>query len=228
MRRPAFALAVLLLTLVYAGAAFAARGDPKKALTKVDQARAEAMLLTRADLAPSFRSSPSSNDDSGAYCKALDESDLTLSGEAESPYFQQAVGGVTAISVSSVAQVYRSRREADTSWRRGTSRAGERCAKTILTRLLGQTGARVLSFSRVAFPSLAQRSLRYRLTASVTGQGLGPGSAVKLFFDVVVLQHSRAHVSLLFFTLERPLARSQEVALAGLAARRMAAALPIG
>ena len=61
------------------------------------------MLLKRADLGPGFTASPQSAADADDYCKALDESDLTVTGEAESPAFRRAV-----VSVSSAASVYES------------------------------------------------------------------------------------------------------------------------
>ncbi len=81
------AAALLVLALVLSGVSLGARGDPKKRITPADQARARAMLLRKSDFSLAFRAGPAST---GAdfYCAALDESDLTVTGQAESPSFR--------------------------------------------------------------------------------------------------------------------------------------------
>ena len=89
----------LLLALAVAGTALAARGDPDKQIRQADQARAKAMLLRPADFNPAFTARPSSSGGSGDfYCGALDESDLTLTGEARSRSFTATTEYVTSTS----------------------------------------------------------------------------------------------------------------------------------
>lgn len=198
---------VLLLALVGTGAALAARGDPQKKITAADQARAKAMLLRKADFSAVFKATPASADEGDFYCKALDESDLTLTGEAESPTFQ---GGVEF--VSSLSQVYRSLADANASWRRGTSAAGEKCLRTEFARDGG-----LVSFRRKAFPRLGQRSIAYRLVASSQG--------VRVFFDVVVVQQSRGQAALLLGSAVTPMPKAEAVGLTRIVAQRMAKAM---
>jgi hypothetical protein len=218
LRTATFA-AVLLVALAGAAAALAGRGDPKKAITKVDQARAKAMLVRRSDLAPGFKASPQGKD-SNAYCAALDESDLTVTGDAESPdYTLQAPGRL--ISITSQAQLYRTSKQALASWRRGTSAAGERCAAKELTRAIGSSGGKFRSLRRMTFSKVAPLTVAYRVTAQVTS-GL---TTVPVYVDVVVLQRGRAQAAFFVFSLGAPLVQSETIAFAKLTAARMARAM---
>jgi len=206
------AVAFLLALLVVSGAALAARGDPQKKITPADQARAKAMLLRKTDLGPGFKAKPADQSDDDFYCKALDESDLTLTGEAESPDFDTDL-----VFISSIAQVYESVADANTSWRRGTSAAGEKCLSDEFRRQLKADGLRVGSFRRTSFPRIADRSIAYRLAAS--GQG------VKVYIDFAVLQESRAQAALFFVSAPTSVAKAEQVRLARIVAGRMAKAM---
>jgi hypothetical protein len=203
----------VVLALVSTGGALAARGDPQKRITPADQARAKSMLLRRADLSAGFTSTSPGNEPV-PYCKALDESDPTLTCEAESADFAQPA---TATVVSSAAQVYRSLRDANTSWRRGTSVAGVRCVEQTLRRELLKGGIRDVQLTRQAFPRVAQRSVAFRV--------VGVAQGIPVFFDVVLVQQSRAHVSLLFGAALQPVLKAEQVRLARLVGTRMAKAM---
>lgn len=206
------ALAVLLVVgLVVTSSALAARGEPRKRITPADQARAKAMLLKRGDV-PGYVASPVMPESPTPYCKALDESDLTLSGDAESPDY---TAGATV--VSSYAQVYSTRAQADASWRRGTSRAGEKCALTVVRKELAREGVQLESFGSVAFPSLAEGTIAYRAVASNQG--------VRIVVDVVTLRRGRAHVALAFGSAIVPFDRPAQIRLARVLAARMAKAM---
>jgi len=206
------AVALLVASLVGSGVALADRGDPKKKITPADQARAKAMLLRKSDLGPGFKSKPATSTDDDFYCKALDESDLTLTGEAESPDFDSEL-----VFVSSLAQVYESLADANTSWRRGTSAAGEKCLRDEFRRSFKADGLRVLSFRRVPFPRFADRSIAYRLVASSQG--------IEIHIDIVVLQESRAQAALLLLSAPTPVPKAEEVRLTRVIAGRMAKAM---
>ena len=112
------ALLVVLASLALVGAATAANGEPKKALTKKDQAAAQSIVLKRGDLGAGFVARKRPDDDGlpkGARCGPLDESDLTVTGDAESPDFHFSSGPLF-VTVGSTAQVYRTLREANASW----------------------------------------------------------------------------------------------------------------
>lgn len=169
----------LAVALVSAGAALAARGDPRERFTAVDQTRARAMLLRKADLGTAFTAVPPSQRETGFSCRALDESDLTITGKASSPQFVQGVA-----FVASTAYVYASVGDANASWSRGTSPAGQRCLRDGLRRELQRTGAQLRSFAKLQFPRVGRRSVSYRAVAERQG--------VPIYLDLVALQHGRA------------------------------------
>lgn len=203
---------VLVIMLGTAGAALGGRGDPEKRIVPADQARAKVMLLRRSDFGSAFKTTPPSGAETDFYCKALDESDLTLTGEAESPTFQ---GGVEF--VSSLSQVYESRADSNASWRRGTSAAGETCARDAFRRQFQKDGVRMESFRRIAFPPSAERSVAYRLVAFSQG--------ARVFLDVVVLKQGRAQAALLLGSALTPMPKDVEVQLARVVAGRMKSAM---
>jgi len=208
---PRIALLSLVVVLTCATGALAARGDPQKRIVPADQTRARAMLLRQGDLAPGFTATaPTAGSD--AYCGALDGSDLTLTGEAKSPLY--AAAGVFA---SSLAQVYETVADSNAAWRRGTSRAGERCARDALARQFGSRGLGVQSFRRVAFPRIAEKSVAYRLV--VAAQGL------RVYVDVVVLRQGRAQAAAVFGSALAPFPKDVEVRLARLVEQRARTAM---
>ena len=206
---------VVAIALTVSTAALAVRGEPQKELTPGDNARARSILLKKSDLGPGFKPTPQSAAEVDFYCKALDEADLTLTGEAESPNFERGI-----VFVSSSAQVYGSRADASTSWRRGTTAAGERCARDVLRREFAKEGIRLESYRRVAFPNVAQRSVAYRVHLSARSQGV----TVRLVMDFIALMHSRAHAAVFFGGLS-PVHPSEQLPLVELVAQRMASAM---
>lgn len=207
-----FAAALLALALVLSGVSLGARGDPKKKITPADQARARAMLLRKADFSLAFRAAPASTG-SDFYCAALDESDLTLTGEAESPSF---VGGVEF--VASTSYVYASRANANASWRRGTSPAGQKCLRRGLQNEIQGTSVGLVSFRKLPFPTFAERSVLYRVVAEQQG-------GVRVYLDLVALQQSRAQVAIVYGSGLSPPPAAEERRLARVTAARMARAM---
>ena len=86
--------ALLVLCIAVPAVALAADTDPKKSITAADQAKARSIVLTRTDFAAGWKKVPAPPD-SDLVCPGFDpnESDLTLTGEAESD-FQHAQGGL--------------------------------------------------------------------------------------------------------------------------------------
>lgn len=217
----------LFLLLLCAGlavpAAAAADGEPKHRIVKADQAAARAMLVQRDDLAAAFKPDASRDDDDvGLRCAALDESDLTLTGEAESQFSLQSA--VTLVTIGSVAQLYKTLAQANASWRRGTSPAGIRCAEDTLRKLFRRnpSGPQLQWLRRVAFPRVAAKTVAFRALLHVKAAG----RTVPVYFDIVALQSGRAHLSLLFSSAVQPVDRIDQLALARLSAVRMAKATP--
>jgi hypothetical protein len=175
----------LAVALVWAGAAVAGRGDPQERLTAADNARAKSMVLRRSDLPPfAVASAPKRDDD--FYCRAVDESDLTVTGKAEGPFF---VGRLEA--VRSFATIYRSLGDANSSWRRGSSAAGVECLRRQALDEVKGTGTRVVSVQKRAAPRVGTRSLGFRVVFQRQ-------DGVRVYVDAVVIQQSRAHVALVF------------------------------
>lgn len=170
------------------------------------------MLLRKADFGIAFRTAPAPPESGDVYCKALDESDLTVTGEAKSPSF---VGGVE--SYNSLTQVYESKADSGASWRRGTSGAGEQCVRKEFAKAFAAQGGRLESFGRIPFPRLAEKSVAYRLVVSAQG--------VRVFLDVVGLKQGRAQAALLMTSALTPVPLEEETRLAREVARRMQAAM---
>ena len=211
MVRRLLSLAVVI-ALVGTGAALAGRGDPQKRITPADQARAKSMLLRKSDFSPAFAAGPASGGASDFYCAALDESDLTLTGEAESPSF---AGGFEFLT--STAYVYESRADSDASWKRGTSAAGQKCIREGLRREVQGTSVRLVSFRKIPFPGFGQRSVLYRAVAEREG--------IRVYVDLVALQQSRAQVAIVYGAGLTPPPAAEERRLAKVTAARMAKAM---
>ncbi len=212
-----------MIALLVPAVGVAANGQPKKALTKRDQASATSIVIKRSDLGQGFTAVSRSNDESvpkGARCGALDESDLTVTGDAASPDFRFAEPSAF-VTVGSTAQIYRTLREANASWSRGTTSQTTTCLSDIV-RLSASPGEKITvhSATRVRFPSLSPKTTAYRLVLTVQ---IG-GQKVRAYVDAVVLQHGRIQSGLLFTSLGRPVEQAQRVALASVVAARMAKA----
>lgn len=203
---------VLLLVVVGAGAALAGRGDPRERINPADQRRAQAMLIRASDVSVAFTAAPRPRPGSDFYCAAVDESDLVLTGVAWSPNLTS-----TAEFLSSTSYVYASRRDANTSWKRGTSPAGERCVRRALRGQIRGTGVQLLSFGRMAFPERAQRSIAYRAVASQQG--------IRIYLDIIAMQHSRAQTGIVYGSALAPPPRPEELRVSALVAKRMAVAM---
>lgn len=212
------AVAVLVVPL----AARAADGEPRKALTSEGQAIARSVLLKREDLGAGFSVVPRPKDQhlpKGARCGPLDESDLTVTGDAASPNFRFAQGAAF-VTVGSTAQVYRTLREANASWNRGTTSQTTRCLSDIV-RLSAAPGEKitVVSAKRIVFPAVSPKATAYRLVLDVTLRGT---QRVRAYVDAVILQHGRVQTGILFTSLGRPVGNADRVALASVVAARMA------
>jgi hypothetical protein len=203
---------VLVVALLVAGVALAARGDPKERFTSADQARARAMLLRAADFNPAFVARPSSQSDVDSYCSTLDESDLTLSGRANSFVF--AAGTET---VTSTASVYATRSDSNASWTRGTSKAGEECQRLGLRRLLQGSVVRLVSFARIPFPKRGARSVAYRAVAAAQG--------VRVYVDLVAMQVGRAEAGVIYVSALTPAPAAELRRLTNVVAKRAAKAM---
>ena len=215
---------VAAAALLLAAPAMAADGEPRQVLTDKDQKVARSIVLKRADLGAGFTAQKRPADDplpKGARCDALDEGDLTVSGDANSPDFRLAGPGVF-VTVGSSAHVYRTLREANSSWTRGTTRQTLTCLGDIV-RLSAAPSQKlkIVSSAQLAFPKLAPRTSAYRVVITIAA---GSGQRVRAYVDAIVLQRGRIQSVLLVTSLGRPVAETEQRALAGVLAERMARA----
>ncbi len=220
----ALLLALVVAVLVAPLSALAADGQPKKALTKAGQATARSVVLKRGDLGAGFTSVARDKDPplpKGARCGALDETDLTVTGDAASPDFRFAQGPAF-VTVGSTAQVYRTLREANTSWGRGTTSQTTTCLGDII-RLSAAPGQKVTvnSAKKIRFPSVSPKTAAYRFVLTITVAG---NQRVRAYVDAVILQHGRIQSGILFTSVGSPVGNADRVALATVVASRMAKA----
>ncbi len=196
MRWSGAVLIVTLVGLVCSPAAGAGRGDPTRAITAADQSRAKAMLLRLSDLPSGFTVFPwYLKPTDYAYCAALDESDLTITGEATSRSFDRNVRPEQGLvfTVRSQARVFRSAVDANASWRRRTSPAGEACFRKVLSASMLNAGAVLRSFRRIPFPNVAPRTVAYGVETTFLGSN---GRQISLPYRFVLMQRDRAQVML--------------------------------
>ena len=212
----------VLIALAVTPVAWGADGEPKKALTSKGNATARSIVLKRGDLSTAFtlRTRPDEDLPKGVRCGALDESDLTITGEAQSPDFQLSQPGLF-VTIGSTTNVYRSLGEAGKSWKRGTSSQTTTCLADIV-RLSAPPGQRVsiVSAKRLTFPKVAPMTSAFRVVATMT---IG-GNQVRAYVDAIILQHGRIQSGVVFTSLGRPVGKADELGLAALVADRMARA----
>lgn len=208
--------ACLLLALVVAGGAVAARGDPQKQFTRADQARAKAMLLRKTDFAQEWKTSKPSDEEVDFFCAALDESDLTLTGEGESLDFEQEKAS-RYLYAGSLSYIYKTTAQSAESWRQSTNAAGLRCAARGFEHVAKEEGGKFVSLRRIAFPRLAPQTVAYRVTLKFAG--------VPLILDTVMMRYGRAQAGPLLMGSPSAFPHAEEVRLAKLVAQRMAEAM---
>ena len=212
----------VLVALAVTPVAWGADGEPKKALTSKGNATARSVVLKRGDLSTAFtpHTRPDAGLPKGVRCAALDESDLTITGEAQSPDFQLSQPGLF-VTIGSTTNVYRTLGEAGKSWKRGTSAKTTTCLADIV-RLSAPRGQRVsiVSAKRLTFPKVAPMTSAFRVVATLT---IG-GNRVRAYVDAIILQHGRVQSGVVFTSLGRPVGQADELGLAGLVADRMARA----
>jgi hypothetical protein len=196
----------VLLAAVLAPVALAANGDPQKAYTKADQARAKVASLRLSDFAAGWKASPSgSSDSSSPRCSKYnpDQSDLVETGKYTSPNFTRSDGSFVAVTTG----VFKTAMMA----RKGYARLavpqlpacfGELFAKGVTK----PSSAKVVSTGPLAFPKAGDRSSAYRLVASVKT----PTAMVPVVADIVLFNKGRIDAALIFFGIQKALTASLE------------------
>ena len=213
---------LLAVSLALPAIALAADTEPAKRLTPADQAKARSLLLKRADFTTGWKDAPGSGADGSDFsCPGFDpdQSDLTLTGEADSDF----TNGSGAY-VGSMAGLYRSAAEARASWSRSNKPAVTRCLALLIRQTFAQQGAtaKATKAGRIAFPRVAPRVAAFRVAVSVSFPQVG--RPVPVVLHLVVLGRGRAEVALVAMALGSGIPQADLKAFASLVSQRMAAA----
>lgn len=191
-------LALLGATVVVSGAT-AASGDPERRdIRPADQAWAARATLRARDVPSGFTAGrPGSAKNNGPLtCPGFqpDLSDLTITGEALSPAFQNRAG--TTILAS--AEVYKSVHDEREAWRRTARREALRCVARLLENI-SASGLRVTVTGRLVrvAPTVGERAISFRITATITAQGI----AVPAWIDLLGVARGRADATLMMSTV---------------------------
>jgi hypothetical protein len=174
------------------------------------------MVLRLSDLPPGYKVERTSGLEPHVSCKVLDESDLTLTGEARSPYWSHEYRIVTSGSV-----VYRTAGDSARAWARSTSPAGLRCLRDAFAKGLDPNQSMRTTLEKLAFPRFTERTAAYRLTIA----GDNPDSGLRVRADFVLLKQGRAQAVVMFVAVVVPPERANEVALARVVGGRMVKAM---
>lgn len=222
------ALALLAVLLVGAGSALAADGEPKKQIVAADQAKAKSIVARKADLGATWKidadDSSSGGDDFRCSYYNPDQSDLTKTGDADSPDFVRETNSQFAF-LASQASVFKTAGQMATSWSRVIRPNFARCFAEAVAEGIGEGGDAkfaLRSAGTLAFPRLAPRTAAYRVTGTVTVEG----QKVPVWFDVIAMSRGRSVALLLFAALLTAPDGQEERAIARAVATRQAAAFP--
>jgi hypothetical protein len=193
----------LIATIAFAGlvtgVALAANPhDPQKRFTAADQAYARSLVLKRADLPGTGWKGEKSTDDSST-CKSFnpDESKLVETGEQESLEFTRSGGFVT-----SMAAVFRTKKDAETSWNLEVKPQVLNClAEGLAQTSTGGATVKIASRGKLAFPHLAPRTAAFYVRLAFNVQGIK--FAADLHF--VCLGSGRANLAMMTLSPGKPL-----------------------
>jgi hypothetical protein len=226
--------AAALVLFVWAGIAVAAPTDPQIAIDPVDQAWANSIVVTGADLGKSWIAQPpsgggSGTDDGSAWCPdgIPDMSDLIVTGGGSSPDFKRRRDDTS--SVSSYAYVFQTQDQAQADWDRtlATTPAFLDCFAGLFKMSVAGVKFDATPKGAVAFPTIAPRTAVYRIkivmTSSKRVKRKIKRSNETSYIDFVSLGNGRAY-SVLFVSWFRskPLPAGFERSLAEKVASRMA------
>lgn len=223
MRRLIVVLVVLLLAVP--ALALASHTDPKRQINAGDQRKATSILLKRPDFNTGWTKVPNSpDDDEHMSCPGYnpDESDLILTGDAESSFGYSD----RLHSVFSTANIYKTRAQALASWTRGVKPAAPGCFAKLMKQAIGADGTPTTIVRRgwIAFPKLAPRTAAMRVVLKVTFTSEGQTTTVPLTITLVGLGNGRGDAGLMTMAFGTDFAMSDVRGFAKLLAQRLAAA----
>ena len=218
-------LAACVLVLAVPALALAGHTDPKKQITAADQRKAASIVLKRTDFAAGWKKTPATPDtDDHASCPGYDpnQSDLILTGEVEVEF--EAAGGIP--SVSSFANVYKTRRDALAAWTRSAKPALAPCLARLFKQGIEEEGgkAAVVRAGTLAFPKVAPRTVAYRAVLNITVTEGGKETKVPITIHFVALGSGRGDSVLMTVAPGKGIPLAELRAFAKLIASRLAAA----
>ena len=202
-----------LFAAVAVPAALASNGEPQKAYTPADQAKAKRASLRLSDFVAGWTSRPdTSKDGANPKCKTYDpdQSDLVETGKYNSPDFTHAGGSF----VSTTTGVFKTAAMAKTGYARVAQPALPKCFGELLGK---QAKTTVYSASAISFPKVGERSNAYRLQVGIAAS---PGKTVKAAIDFVLFNKGRTDVAIIFFGVGGALPSQLEQQAAALVASR--------
>jgi hypothetical protein len=189
--------------------------DPAARHAAADMAIARAIVVHRGDLSRGWTAQKADTSDETCASRP-DESKLVETGKARSPDFQYKDG---VSSVSSVAQVFASSRDAAADWRLNANVVAlKECAVEDLRAGSGRsTKLTLLSFRRLRVPQIAPRVFAFRAAIRASGSA-GLGTFVT---DVIAVGRGRSVGVVTFVTPSPPFKLADELALAKAVASRL-------
>jgi hypothetical protein len=220
------ALVVLLIAcLAVPAVALAAGTDPKRQINAADQRKATSIVLKRADFVAGWKkvpSTPGTSEDHSCPGYNPDQSDLVLTGDGESDF--QMAGGIP--SVSSLANVYRTRADAQAAWSRSVKPGFAPCLAQMLKQEIEKSGGKVAiaKSGTITFPKLAPRTAAYRVALKVTVTQAGKTTTVPFTMHMVVLGNGRGDGTLITVGFGSGVPAADLRAFAKVTAARLAAA----
>lgn len=201
-----------LVALVAAGSVSATALDdskPKTVLTKGAQAWAHRIILKLSDFPPGWRAEPDKSDDKSSKCFGNDLSSLTVNGKAKSPNF---VHGEVPYA-SSAASIFASGPQARKAFA-ALRKAFDECIVKVIDQIPDSEDT---SGGPLSFPHLGERSFAFQVVTHVKEGKL----SAALYFDLVVIQRTRAIALGIFADAFTPFNPSLERRLARAMAHRM-------
>jgi hypothetical protein len=177
------------LGLVLVQAALAVEKQPIR-FNAADQAAAKAATLKAADLGPGWKGGATKPDLTPDEECPTKVSDLVITGAAKSKF------DGAGVRITSESEVLQSPAMVAADWQRSVGNA--RFVACIRRELLkkDEPNVKMVSFTKVAFPKLTQRAVRYR---SIVDYGQ-PGSTVRAVADIVLVGKGRTEISLTLTT----------------------------
>jgi hypothetical protein len=186
-------LALLAVALV-ATAAASAGSTPPLHLTAADQALARSLVVRQSDLgsASVWHGGMKKPDlSAGPNCPSYhpEESDLPVTGAAESDYTDQAA----AVEYDSEAEILQTAKMVQLDWQRSVQPGLITCLRSTLEKGLPASET-LVSVGRVAVPKISTHAAEYRIVFDVH-RTTAP-KTVRLMTDILLVGHDRAEINL--------------------------------